>query len=184
LEGVKARDLDKWTLRALGGDDLTYQDAMLLLSTEAQSMESGSDGDSLWYNLLIPRCKLAYLGPTGVNMRGENIFRFHVKVRPTDTYPWGETFSLTNDGVTRAPIFEWITENRVTMDTIALEAATAQITLSYTPAMDDPADGNGILFYVDGVDTAMLTVVPSTKVVTFSAPGAPATGVVVYERAA
>ena len=187
VEGVKARDLDKWTLHPVQGDDVVYQDAMLLFSTEAQSKDAGSDGDSLWYHLLVPKCKIAYVGPQGVNMRGENIFRYHVVVRSTDTYPWGEALSGANEGTTGAVMFEWTSEYRLSMDTIVLEAATAQITLSYTPGMTTITSGSGILMYVNGADYSanLLTVTPSTKVVTFTATSqADDIGVVMYERAA
>lgn len=185
VEGVKARDLDKWTLHALGGDEVSYEDAMLLLSTHAQSQEQGSDGLSLWYHILIPVCQLSYVGPQGLNMRGENIFRFHVTVRPTSKFPWGEAFSVADDGVTRAVMFEWTSEHKLAMDTLVCAAATAQITLSYTPAMDTVTAGSGILFYVDGTETALTGVTPATKIATFTAPGTGGeVGVVIYERAA
>jgi hypothetical protein len=185
-ENVLVRDLDKWSLRVLGGDELTYQDIMLLLSTEAQSKATGSDGQSLWYHLLIPRAKMAYIGPQGLNMRGENIFRYHVITRSTDKYPWGEAFAADTEGVTGGVMLEWTSEHRLSMDTILLEAATAQITLSHTPAMDTVTAGSGILFYVDGTEVALTGVTPSTKVATFTADEGYAGkyGVCIYERAA
>jgi len=186
VENTKARDLDKWTLHPLQADDATFQDMMLLLSTEAQSKDAGSDGESLWYNLLIPKVKMGYVGPQGVNQRGENNFRYHVVVRPTDTYPWGEALSLSNEGTTGAVMFEWTSEYRVTMDTIVVAAATASITLAYTPAMDDVAAGNGILMYVNGADysASLTSVTPATKAVAFTATSQDDDiGVVIYERA-
>jgi len=185
VEGVKARDLDKWTLHPMMGSDVVFKDCMLLLSTEAQSKDSGSDGDSLFYNLLIPKCKLGYVGPQGVNQRGENVFRFHVVVRTTDTYPWGEALSAAAEGTTGAVIVEWFSENKVTLDTIKVAAVTAQITLAYTPAMSTVTANSGILAYKNGAAYAsLLTVTPATKVVTFTATGA-ADDILVflYERA-
>lgn len=184
LEGVKVRDLDKWALHPVAATDVTYKDVMLLLSTQAQSKEAGSDGDSLWYHVLIPRARLAYLGLQGVNMRGENIARFRAMVRATDLYPWGEAIDEADEGSTSVPIFEWTSENKVSMDTIHLGDATTEITLSYTPAMSAVDAGNGILFYVNGTATALTGVTPGTKVATFAAQSQGDIGVVVYERAA
>jgi len=187
VEGVKARDLDKWTLHPMQGSDVVFKDCMLLLSTEAQSKESGSDGDSLWYNLLIPKCKLGYVGPQGVNQRGENVFRYHVVVRPIDTYPWGEALSTANEGTTGAVIIEWNSENKVSLDTIKVAAATAQITLAYTPAMTTVTANSGLIAYKNGASysASLLTVTPATKVVTFTATAQDDDILVfLYERAA
>jgi hypothetical protein len=180
-EAVKVRDLDKWSLHPIGAEDLVYQDMLLLLTSEAQSKDSGSDGLSLWYNLLVPRVKMAYLGVTGLNMRGENIARYHVIVSPSALYPWGEALSLANEGTGRAVMLEWTSENKITLDTIHLGAATAEITLARTPAMDTVDAGSGILLWVNGETEPLLTVTPSTKVATFAAQSQGDIGVVAYE---
>jgi hypothetical protein len=180
-ENVKVRDLDKWSIHPIAAEDLVYDTMMLLLSTNAQSKDSGSDGLDLWYHVLIPRVQMAYLGPAGLTMRGENLARYHCIVSPTSLLPWGESMSLDNEGTTRAPILEWISEYKLSIDTIALEAATAQITLAYTPAMDAVTAGSGILGFSDGSPITLTSVDPGTKVVDFTGPGE-STGVFLYEH--
>ena len=180
-EAVKVRDYDKWAIHPVGAEDLVYQDMMLLLTSEAQSKDAGSDGLTLWYNLLVPRVKLAYMGVTGLNMRGENIARFHAIVSPSALYPWGESLSIANEGTGRAVMLEWTTENKVSLDTIHLGAATTSIVLARTPAMSTVTAGSGILLWVNGTAEALLTVVPATKTATFAAQSAGDIGVVAYE---
>ena len=180
-ENVKVRELDKWNIHPIAAQDLVYDTMLLLLSTNAQSKDAGSDGLDLWYNLLIPRVQMAYLGPAGLNMRGENLARYHCIVSPTSLFPWGVSMDLDTDGTTRAPILEWTSEYKITLDTIALEAATAEITLAYTPAMDTVTAGSGILGFSDGSPITLSSVTPGTKVCAFTAPGV-STGVFLYEH--
>lgn len=182
FEDVKARDLAAWSLHPIGAKDLTYKSGCLLLSSHAASKDSGSDGLDGWYHLLIPSVKMAYLGPGELNDINELSFKFAVTVSPASKHMWGEPVSDTNEGTTEAVMFEMSTLGPISLHTVAGNDVITSVVLDYTPLSSAVDDGH-ILYFLNGVETALASITPGTKTATFAALAAGAYGVVAYEHA-
>lgn len=182
FEGVKVHDLESWSIHAMQGREIDYKRGMIMLSTRAQSQASGSDGLTGWYHLLCPQVEIAYLGPGALNQRDERVFNFRVSVSPATMYPWGDAFTIPNEGVTEASILELTSANQLSMHTAEGDTVFTDIILDHTPIDDDPAFTHHDV-YRDGVTEVLTSITPATKTCVLGTNlDADEVAVVVYEH--
>ena len=182
VENTKVRDLGKWSIHPIMAKELSYADVFLILEMDAQSKESGSDGLSVKYSLLM-KAQMTYLGPGSVNEQGAATFRFSVAVTHWGIYPWGESLTTAAEGATEAAMVEMTSDNWLLIHTFVGDNTATSFTVDETPAGDDTSDC--VQCWKDGVlaaPTTAFTVVTATKTITpVTKPAAAEKWVVLYE---
>jgi hypothetical protein len=168
LESQVVRDVGDMSMHPIQSDTVQYLHALLWLQSHATSKESGSDGLSCVYGLLMPRVKLAYLGPGAFNEREGRSFKFNVALNPTTRYPWGLALNLDDDGCLSAPMFETANEYWPMLHTFKGDNSKTFWTVDYTPAGDETT--NKVLGWNEGADQAFSDVDVATKTLTVAAP--------------
>jgi len=176
LEGTTKRTLGGAELHVLGGEEASPQDVCMIFQSEAKSRTSGYVGLSKKFGLIIPKASVSVLGPSTLNERGEINARLSVTIQTADQYPWGEAFSLANEGVTNGVMIPFTSDYWVDLHAFVGDGTATTVTLDHTPAGDGTGTPARVKVWKNGTAltvTTDFTVNTSTKVVTFtSAPAA------------
>jgi len=180
-QGTPIVTVGDWDMMQIRPGTLTFNNLILLLTSQAQSYESATVGAAGYRNLLLPNVRLTYLGATGMTVRGEQTYRFTAVVNAVSVLPWGTAFATVTDGSTTADGREFISQNRVSMHTHRGNASDTTLTLNYTPAAND---GAKVYLWQDGVAKTYTTdyTVSGTTFTFASAPGAGVKSTILYEH--
>lgn len=151
-----------YDVQLLGPNDPQFNDIVLVMTSQAKSKESGSDGESGWHHLIAPRAQMSYLG-AALNERGEKTFRYQVTINKFSRFPWGQALPEATIGTASAVMFEWFTERRISFVTYIQGGAGGTITLDRTPYA-----ANRVALWRNGVGGVSFTVNTSTREITLS----------------
>lgn len=165
-----------WALNVLGPDNPTYEDIVLLMTSQAKAVETNQEGSG-FHHVMLPYCNIFYLG-AGFNERGEKTFRYSVTTSKTSKWPWGQVIDENIVGTGKFLAMEWFSQNRFTMATYISNGVATQFTLARTPV-----DPQHCLGWRNGA-ALPITVVPSTRVASWTGAGTGGDEIVVaYEYA-
>lgn len=163
----------KWNM--LAPSDPTFEDFMLLLTSNAQSKETGQQGSG-YHHVFLGNVQLTYLG-AAFNERAERTFSYSVVTNPFTAYPWGQSLDANVEGTAEVQAMEFFSENRVAIQTYIDDGAAGTFTLDRTPV-----DAQHVLAWRNG-SSLSVTVNTATRAVTFSAGTSGDVIVVLYEYA-
>jgi len=123
--------------------------------------------------------QLALLATTPMQERSAVQARIFAAISEADKYPWGEAFTLANEGVTGGVMIPFSGVYPIMMHTFVGDGTTTTVVLDETPAGDHTATPQAVFVYnATGaaalVPTTDFTLVPATKTLTFQAGALPA----------
>jgi hypothetical protein len=170
-----------WAMHVLGGREAEYLDVAGIFTGWGKSKTTGYRGKTLYWGYMVPKMQIALLGTSPMQQRNAVQVRMFVAVSEADMYPWGEAFTVANEGVTGGVMIPWSGVYPITMHTFVGDGTTATVVLDETPAGDDTATPQCVFVYnATGAEelttTTDYTVVVATKTLTFQAGAIPAAG--------
>jgi hypothetical protein len=115
-------------------DSPTFNQLTLITISQAKSAMSGSVGNAGWMVNIYPRVQLVPMGNQGLSNATATNFTHQMIANVTDKLSWGTSFSVANNGTTRAAVYTFYSENRVSLHTHVSNASDVAFTLDYTPA--------------------------------------------------
>lgn len=152
--------------------DPSFADCLLLLSSQAKSVVSGSRGAG-YYHMLLPLAQLVYRGSNRTEQEAMT-HTYTVTINRADKFPWGNAFSTDNIGKDAATGLLWFSQNRMTLDSYRYNGSDTNYLLSRVPFTDGNskihvATWQSTVGGTEGKDvTGLTTVVAATKTLTFS----------------
>lgn len=180
VTNAKQRTIGQWNA-VLGEHNARFnqRQVCLLVNNDISDADTGVYGPQRYANWFYP---LANVYPMFSNFQEAAAAEWAYKASPTQAnkWPWGEAFTLVNEGATRAARALIATYYPLTMDTFLGDGTTTSFTLSWTPATDNT--GSGVRMYRNGTPVTGWTNVGRTF--SFGSLGAGAAydvNVIVYE---
>lgn len=178
VTNTKIRTIGQWNVQlAEHNARITGKQICVIENMDVTDADTGSFGPERYANWIYP---VGYVFPIYGNAEEAQPTNFEYQFAPTQVtkYPWGEQYSVANEGATRAVRDLIMTYYPLTMDTFIADGNTTVFSVSWTPASD--FTGSAIRAYRNGSPLAGVTSV--NRVITLPTSGvAGDVNVIVYE---
>lgn len=161
-----------YDMAAFDVKDPSFFDAVLLLTSQARSVVSGSKGAG-YYHMLLPLAQLMYRGSNRTEQEAMT-HTYSVIMNQADKLPWGTPVNSDSFGKDAASGFLWFSQNRVTLNTYRYNGSDTTYLLDRVPFTDANGKIHVATWYnraagVEGLDVTLQTsIVAATKTLTFS----------------
>lgn len=184
LDGIKKVTKGDLNMHLLGAAEGTYMDCCGIFQGHAKSRTTGYKGLGIYWGYIVPKMQVAILGTTPMAQRDAVQMNMFVAISMADMYPWGEAYSVANEGATEGVMIPFSAPYPIMMHTYVGDGSTTTLVLDQTPAGDDTASPQKVFVYdaTNGAEyttTTDYTVTVATKTITFQAGSIPAAGEVI-----
>jgi hypothetical protein len=156
---------------------------MILGVSNASSKMSGSSGLGMYAGVFATRAQMTIRGRNTFAERAAAGYLGTVVLNQMDSYPWGETFQVVNEGYTQSFIEDWTHAYPVT---VHRHKQTSGLTKSYLGEIPASTNLDDVLVYVldtNGIPTRKttgVTISAADNSLTFSVAPTDAYDVVTY----
>lgn len=145
FQGIKSRNIGNLSFAGRDIAPFALHNLMLLGVSNASSKMSGSSGLGMYAGVFATRAQMTIRGRNSFAERAAASFLGSVFLNLQDSYPWGETFQVGNEGYTQSFIEDWTHAYPVTVHRHKQTSGLTKFYLGETPASTDL---NDVLVYV------------------------------------
>jgi hypothetical protein len=180
FQNIKTRNIGNHSFAGRDISPFQMNNIMFIGVGNSQAQASGIKGLGMYSGVFGTRAQVIVRGRDSFSERAAAAYLFDFTLGAMDTYPWGETFTIANEGYTSSFVEDWTLAYPVTVHRWTQSTAVTVFNLAETPASTDLAD---VLVYVIQANgtalryTAGVTISATNKTITFSV--APADGLTI-----
>lgn len=165
-----------WTISGYNENEYELEQIGMSFHIRTQSRDTGTDGQAMWKNIIVPQCTVEVDLPASVSIRGgDNVSAARFTVTPTlgGKMPNGVAFGSNQSfRKNRISIFEVDTLWPLALTTFIQDASATGYTLAYLPKYNTVTGGNtNNSTTVGGTPTAASSISTTTGDVTLAAAG-------------
>lgn len=103
VQSCTVEDVADISIVALQPTDMTYRDIVLIVQSQAKTV----DGTSHWEGLIVPLANIFPMGRNSYQERIEATYQYSVITNKATTYPWGDAIDEENLGTVKTPAFRF-----------------------------------------------------------------------------
>lgn len=183
FQGIKARNIGNLSFAGRDVAPFTLNNVMILGVSNASSKMSGSSGLGMYAGVFATRAQMTIRGRNSFAERGAAAYLGTVVLNLQDSYPWGETFQVANEGYVQSFVEDWTHAYPVTVHRHKQTSGLTKFYLGETPASTNLDD---VLVYVldtTGIPTRKtsgVTISTTDNSLTFSVAPTDAFDIVTY----
>lgn len=183
FQGIKTRNIGNLSFAGRDIAPFALNNLMLIGVSNASSKMSGSSGLGMYAGVFATRAQMTIRGRNSFAERAAAAYLGTVVLNLQDSYPWGETFQVANEGYTQSFIEDWTHAYPVTVHRWQQTSGITKFFLGETPASTNL---NDVLVYVldtNGVPTRQtsgVTISTADNSITFSVAPTPSYDIVSY----
>lgn len=184
FQNIKTRNIGNYSFAGRDIAPFSLNNIMFIGVSNASAQESGVKGLGMYAGVFATRAQVLVRGRDSFAERAAGGFAFDFTLNLMDSYPWGETFQIANEGYTQSFVEDWTLQYPVTCHRWTQSSGVTVFNLGETPASTSLDD---VLIYVIDANgnanrqTAGVTINATNRTITFGvAPGDGLTVVAFY----
>jgi hypothetical protein len=184
FQGIITRAIGNHQFAGRDISPFALNNIMFIGVSNASAQAPGIKGLGMYAGVFAMRAQMSIQGRNTFAGRTAALFSGTVTLNAMDSYPWGETFTIANEGYLQSFIEDWTLAYPVTVHRWTQSAGVTTFFLGETPASTSLLD---VLVYVIDANgnavrqTSGVTIDATNRSITFSvAPGAGLTVVAYY----
>jgi len=171
FQGIKPRDIGNHSFAGRDISPFALNNLLLIGVANASASSAGVRGLGMYAGVFANRAQISVRGRNNFVERGAASYLGTVTLNSSDSYPWGETYSVANEGYLQSFVEDWTLAYPVTCHRWTQSSGITVFNLGETPASTSLSD---VLVYVidtNGIPTRKttgVTVDATAKTLTFS----------------
>jgi hypothetical protein len=171
FQGIKPRNIGNFSFSGRDVSPFSLNNLLLIGVANASAQAVGVRGLGMYAGIFANRAQMSVRGRNNFVERGAASYLGTVTLNSSDSYPWGETYSVTNEGYLQSFVEDWTLAYPVTCHRWTQSSGVTVFNLGETPASTSL---NDVLVYVidtNGIPTRKttgVTIDATAKTLTFS----------------
>lgn len=172
FQGIIPRNIGNFSFSGRDIAPFALNNTMLIAVSNASAQAQGIKGLGMYAGIFATRAQITVRGRNTFAQRGAADFVGNVNLNAMDSYPWGQTFQVANEGYTSSFIEDWTLAYPVTLHRWTQSGALTTFNLGEKPASSSLSDV--LVYTIDtngiptGPYTSGVTIDTVAKTITFS----------------